>query len=134
MTPAEARAAVVGLFVSQWANRTPIDHDEDARATPTAPFVRISLQHLAGLPQAWTGEVVHYLRLGNVAIQVLTPGGKGTAEVDTLTTAAVQILEGKRFAGGLRLGAATIRDAGRDDFGSRRTMIEIPFEYDDSHA
>lgn len=134
MTPAEARAAVVGHFVTQWANRTPIDHDEDARATPTAPFVRIALQHNGGLPQSWTGPVTHWLRFGFVQIQVLVPGGKGTAEVDTLTNAAVQILEGRRFTGGLRLGAATVQDAGRDDYGNRQTLVSISFEYTDSHA
>lgn len=134
MTPAEARAAVVGHFVTQWSGRTPIDHDEDARATPTPPFVRISLRHNGGLPQSWTGNIVHWQRFGFVQIQVLVPGGKGTAEVDNYTNAAVQILEGRRFTGGLRLGAATVQDAGRDDYGNRQSIVAIPFEYTDSHA
>lgn len=134
MTPAEARAAVVGHFTTQWAARTPIDHDEDARATPQPPFVRVRMQHNGGLPQSWTGTTVHWQRFGIVVAQVVVPGGKGTAEVDTLANAAVQILEGKRFDGGLRLGASTVQDAGRDEFGNRITVVSTSFEYTDSHA
>jgi hypothetical protein len=134
MTPAEARAAVVGLFTTQWAARTPIDHDEDAGQTPVAPFVRVALQHNGSVPQSWTGNVVHWARFGFVVVQVLVQGGKGTAEADALSVAAVQILEGKAFAGGLRLGAAAISDAGRDDYGNRQTVVRVPFEYTDSHA
>jgi hypothetical protein len=134
MTPAEARAAVVGHFVTQWANRTPIDHDEDARATPTPPFVRVALQHNGALPQSWTGPVVHWSRFGVVSVQAIVPGGRGTADVDALAAAAVQILEGRKFAGGLRLGAAVVQDAGRDDYGNRLTVVSVSFEYTDSHA
>lgn len=134
MTPAEARAAVVGHFVSQWANRTPIDHVEDARATPPAPFVRVAVQHDGGLAQSWTGPTIHWARFGIVNVQVIVPGGKGTADADALANAAVQILEGRRFAGGLRLGASTVQDVGRDEFGNMIMVVATSFEYTDSHA
>lgn len=138
MTPAEARAAAISLFVTQWAGRTPIDHDDDNRPTPSAPFARIVMQHNGSIPLCWGGSVVEWQRFGYLHIQIFVPGGQGTAQSDELAQAAARILEGKRLGTGkaLRLGAAAINDIGRDETntGLRQCNISIEFSYEDSHA
>ena len=138
MTLAEARAAAISLFVTQWAGRTPIDHDDDNRPTPSAPFVRIVMQPNGSIPLCWGGSVVEWQRFGYLHIQIFVPGGQGTAQSDELAQAAARILEGKRLGTGgrLRLGAAAINDIGRDEAntGMRQCNVLIAFEYEDSHA
>lgn len=138
MTPAEARAAAISLFVTQWANRTPIDHDDDNRPTPSAPFVRITMQHNGSFPQSWNGPSVNWTRFGIIHIQIFVPGGQGTAQSDELAQVAVRILEGKTLGSGgvLRLKAAGINDIGRDETntGLRQTNVTVAFEHEDSHS
>lgn len=137
MTPSEARAVALTKFETDWANRTPIDHDDDNKPTPNAPFVRITMQHAGSIPLCW-GSVIEWQRFGNIHIQVFTPGGRGTAESDVLVQAAVRSLEGRTLGAGqaLRLKAASITDVARDEtnIGVRQTSIVIPFEYEDSHV
>lgn len=129
MTPAEARAATLTRFVTEWANRTPIDHDADNRGTPNAPYIRIVMRHEGGI-RFTTSE---NQRFGLVFVQVFVQGGRGTAESDTLAYAAARILESRNI-GIIRFSAAEIRDIGQDEEGSglRQCNVTIPFEYEDA--
>jgi len=98
----DARKAIYDKFVTDWADETIFDFDNEDFEPPNGdtPWVRLVVRNRLGRQES-LGAIGQrkFLREAAVIVQVFVPLDKGLSEADRLATKVRDIFEGTRLSG-----------------------------------
>ncbi len=100
-TRGQAKQAIYLAFQTAWASETAFTFENENFDPPDeSPWVRLSVQHTdAGQETLGSAGNRNFERIGSVLVQIYTLLNAGTERSDELVEKAVEIFEGKEFAG-----------------------------------
>lgn len=133
-TMAEAREAIYQRFVDEWTGGEVYTFDnEDFTPPENANWARVAVRHLASTQETLGASGGRkFSRLGSVFVQIFTIQDTGTADVDTLSTRAREMFEGRGITGTtIRFYDVIVQETGPSGKWYQ-TTVEAQFEYDET--